>query len=103
MADLTPEQVMRGRDFEDAELAWKDYKAVMRNHPRRQLRKRELIAGYLAGVSAERARQMLYVHPNILRMKELIDLADMRPEEFQRLVQENPEAVRKLRTFLESA
>ena len=98
---ITPEDVLRGTDFTDAEEAWKMYKHTMSNHPRRQLRKRDFIAGFIGGLSGERTRQVLFVHPSILRMKELIDLADMQPESFDLLVAENPEAVAKLRRFLQ--
>ena len=37
-------------DRQDAEAAWLVYRdQFMRNHPRRQLRRREFIAGFLAG------------------------------------------------------
>jgi hypothetical protein len=97
---LTPENVMRGQDFEDAEAAWKLYKIAMRNHPRRQLRKRDFIGGYIGGIATERARQMLHVHPNIQRAQHLIDFADMLPEQFEIMKLNNPDLVARLQELL---
>jgi hypothetical protein len=92
---------MRPEDLEHAEEAWRIYKHEMRNHPRRQLRKRELIAGFLGGVMHERAHQQLNVHPNIMRIQQLVDFAEHDPEGFARMKRENPEAVAKVRSWLE--
>jgi len=97
----TLEEILRPQDLEDAEEAWKLYKHTMRNHPRRQLRKRELIAGFLGGVCRERSRQMAHVHPNIVRAQYIVDFAEMEPELFAVLKAENPDLVRRLREALQ--
>lgn len=91
---------LRPQDVENAQSAWQSYKTIMRGHPRRQLRKRELIAGYLAGVGAERSHQMEHVHPAIMQMQYLIDVSSMAPEAFEEMKRQNPEAVRRLRNVL---
>lgn len=100
---LTSEQVLRSQDFEDAQEAWELYKQAMAARPRRQLRKRDLISGFIGGVAHERTRQMLFVHPNLLRAQFLIDLADLRPDEFETMKAENPELVARLRRHLEGS
>lgn len=94
---------IRKEDVAAAEKEWQAYKYRMRHHPRRQLRKRELVAGFLSGVVAERTRQETYVHPNLMRIQHLLSLAKLRPVEFQIMKDENPEAVARLLELLNGA
>ena len=96
MAEANGIAGIRVQDLEDAETAWQCYKQTQTHLRRRQMRKRELVAGYLAGVAAERARQRDFVHPNIMRAQQLIDFADMMPEQFEVMKAQNPEAVKRL-------
>ena len=87
-------------DIRDAEEAWQTYKRTQVHLRRRQMRKRELVAGYLVGVAAERSRQKEHVHPAIMQMQYLIDVAEMAPEAFEAMKRQNPEAMRKLHDAL---
>lgn len=93
---------LRTQDLKTAQDAWVMYRDMgpMRDWPRRQLRKREFIAGYLRGVTDERSHQTQHVHPAIMRMQHLLDVAEMAPEAFEEMKRQNPEAVRKLRDIL---
>jgi hypothetical protein len=87
-------------DEEKALAAWQAYKVVMRDHPRRQLRRREFIAGYLEGIRVERKRTQKYVVPANLTVYELVRTLDDNPYFLSELQEQIPETLTRLATFL---
>ncbi len=93
---MTDHTILRPKDVAAAEEAWQLYKVQMRDHPRRQLRKRDLTAGFLAGVAHERARQQQFVHPAIATIQNLLDFHELQPEQFFIWRRNNQELINRL-------
>lgn len=85
---------------EKAQAAWETYKISMRNHPRRQLRKRDFIAGYASGVLAEMERTMTVVVPANLALYKLTRDIEEDPTLYDRLWEIYPNTMRKLMKVL---
>lgn len=83
-----------------AQQAWEAYKVSMRNHPRRQLRKRDFIAGFTQGVVTEAERTQKYVVPANLTLFGLLRDLQAHPELAQELQAEIPETINKLIRYL---
>jgi len=91
------------RDHEKAQAAWVQYRdAFVRNNNRRQLRRREFMAGFMAGTESERERTQKYVGPMNQRLYELVRSLDENPDLVAYIQASIPNTVKKLVTFLET-
>ena len=90
-------------DHERAMKAWESYRdSYTRNNPRRQLRRREFIAGFVAGATLERDRTQRYVTPMNQKLYSLVRDLDENPGLAKYLQAAIPETIKKLVTFLET-
>lgn len=88
-------------DEEKAVKAWLAYRdGPMKNWPKRQLRKREFISGYLAGVGAERERTRGVVTPANISLYELTRTLENDPLVLDELRKMIPQTLNRLRGFL---
>lgn len=85
---------------EKAEAAWEAYKHSMRHHPRRQLRRRDFIAGYVQGTQDEHVRTMVTVLPVNLALERLSVAIDQDPTLVDRMWTLYPKTMRSLMKFL---
>jgi len=91
------------KDHEKAQAAWTRYRdAFVQNNNRRQLRRREFMAGFMAGVEAERDHTQRYVIPMNHRLYDLVRSLDENPGLATYIKATIPNTVKKLVTFLES-
>lgn len=81
--------------------AWRAYKHQRRDYPRRQLRRRDFLAGYAYGVADERERTQKYVIPHTLRLHDLIKAMSEDPTLADRIRAEIPETVKALTKMLD--
>lgn len=83
--------------------AWESYRdSFVRNNNRRQLRRREFLAGFMAGLETERDRTRKYVTPLNQRLYELVRNMDEDPMLAATINAAIPETVKKLVKFLET-